>query len=322
MTAEATTRVEVAVIGGGPGGLSAALVLSQARRDVVVIDAGLPRNRSAAHVHGLTGADGTPPGELLARGRCEVERYGGRVVTGRVVRVEQDATGCSLALAAGASLQARQVVLATGVTDTLPPVPGLAEMWGVDVHRCPFCHGCEVTGRPLVVLGVDAGSVHQALLVSQWSEEVTLVTHDLPRLSERTGLELAARGVRVIPGRVRALRPGSSSLRLRDVVLEDGTSIRSEAVFVMTRLVPSSGLAAELGCQLHDDGFVRTDPVGRTSRRGVWAVGNLTDPHAQVVDAAAAGSRTAMLVNAALLDHDVQAAVEGSRVRRPAEAAR
>ncbi|MGL5824731.1 MAG: NAD(P)/FAD-dependent oxidoreductase [Nocardioides sp.] len=308
MNSSGPTDVDLAVVGAGPGGSSAALVLSQARRTVAVVDDGRSRNQTARHVHGLIGRDGVEPSVLIQDAQSEAAIYGAKLLTDRVIAIRSEEGGFELTLQSAGALRARQVLLATGAVDDLPAVPGIERLWGVDVHRCPFCHGCEVIDQRITVLGVEAGSVHQALLVSQWSRDVTFLAHDLQELSDVERLQLRARGIRIVNARAQRL-VSSYSGRLKMVEVDNGAPLPSDALFTMTRLNPRADLATSLGCKLDRDGFVRVNAAGRTSWPGVWAVGNLTDPHAQVVDAAAAGSRAAMMINAVLLDEDVRKAV-------------
>ena len=162
------------VVGGGAAGLSAALVLARARRTVAVVDAGGPRNAPAAHMHGFLSRDGLPPHDLLAAGRAEVSGYGGTLVDDTVVGVEP---GFHVRLASASQLRARRVLIATGLRDELPDLPGVRERWGWDLLHCPYCHGYEVRDRPLGVLGGAPEAVQHALLVRQWSPDVTLFPH-------------------------------------------------------------------------------------------------------------------------------------------------
>src|SRR4051812_39180426 len=166
---------DVAIVGGGPAGLSAALVLGRARRRVVVIDAGAPRNAAAAHMQGFLSRDGTPPADLLAAARAEIERYGVELIEDCVTEAT---AGFSLELAVGAPVQARHVLLAAGAADVLPDIEGARERWGRDFLHCPYCHGWEVRDRPVGVLGTGPGSVEHAHLLRQWTGDVTLFTHD------------------------------------------------------------------------------------------------------------------------------------------------
>ncbi len=200
-------RYDVVVIGGGAAGLSAGLTLSRARRSVLVVDAGEPRNAPAGHVHNYLGREGTPPAELYAIGRAEVTRYGGDVVDGRVARLSGEVgDGFRVELADGRSMSARRVLVATGLADELPHVPGLAELWGTDVLHCPYCHGWEVRDQPIGILATSAMGMHHALLWRQWTDDVTLFLHTGPEPTEEQAEQLAARGVEVVAGALRGER--------------------------------------------------------------------------------------------------------------------
>jgi thioredoxin reductase len=297
---------DVVVVGGGPAGLSAALVLGRARRRVAVVDAGAPRNAPATHMHGFLSLDGTSPAALLAAARAETRGYGVALVEDSVVDVERG-HGFVLRLAGGRRLAARRVLLATGAVDVLPDVPGARERWGRDFLHCPYCHGWEVRDLPLGVLGTGPGSVEHAQLVRQWSSDVVYFphTHALAP-DERAGLE--ARGIRVVEGRVARLSLVND--RLDAVQLEDGRAVPRAAVFIRPTLgAREDGPAASLGCDVDEAGLVRVDPFGRTSVPGVWAAGNATNPRAQVITAAGEGSAAAIAINADLVDEDVRAAL-------------
>ena len=190
------------VVGGGAAGLSAALVLGRARRRVVVIDAGTPRNAPAAHMHGFLSRDGMPPGELLATARAEVRNYGVEIVEDEVVELS---TGFTVRLGGGRSIGARRLLVATGAVDELPDIPGARERWGRDFLHCPYCHGWEVRDRPIGVIGTGTGSAEHAQLLRQWSDDVVFFTHTyVASASEQAAL--AARGVEVIDGASRGSR--------------------------------------------------------------------------------------------------------------------
>jgi thioredoxin reductase len=301
---------DVVVAGGGAAGLNAALVLGRARRRVAVVDAGAPRNAPATHMHGFLSRDGMPPADLLAAGRDEVAGYGGELLQGRVDHVDP---GFLIHLAAGPVLRARRVLVATGLRDELPELPGVRARWGRDLLHCPYCHGYEVRDQPLGVLGTGPASVGQALLVRQWSDDVVLFPHTL----EVTGEErerLTARGVRIVDGVVRRLVVDGD--RLRGVELSEGEVVARGAVFVFPRMVAHDTLLTGLGCDKDDNGWVTTDPSGRTSVPRVWAAGNVADPRAQVLTAAAMGSAAAIAINHDLVDEEVAQAVEHHRTAR------
>ena len=301
MTERDMTERDVLIIGGGPAGLSGALVLARARRSVTVIDAGEPRNAGVDHMQGFLTRDGMPPARLLETGRTEVRGYGGEILEGTVARAEEDRSGFVLTLADGTRLRGRRLLVTTGVTDVLPDVPGLQERWGREAQMCPYCHGWEVRDRRIAVLGTSPGSVHQALLLRQWSPDVTFVA-DAPPAGEDAA-RLAARGIRVASSGAR--RVVVEDDRLTGLELADGSVLGCDAVFVAPTWVPKAGPLTDLGCETGDDGFVKVDPTGLTSVPGVWAAGNVVLPFGQVVMAAAAGAMAAAMINGDLVEEEV-----------------
>ncbi len=295
---------DVVVAGGGAAGLSAALVLGRARRRVAVIDAGAPRNAPAAHMHGFLSRDGMPPADLLAEGRDEVTGYGVELVNDQVLGIEP---GFVVRVAEGRTVTARRVLVATGVGDELPDVPGVRQRWGKDLLHCPYCHGWEVRDQPLGVLGALPGSAQHALLVRQWSDDVVFFVHtyDLMPAEQR---QLEARRIRVVSGEVARLVVEDD--RLTGVELTDGRVVARTAVFVRPGNLPhDDGLLAGLGCERNEAGFPLVDGTGLTSVPGVWAAGNVADPRAQVITSAGAGSAAAIAINANLVQEDAERAI-------------
>ncbi|AXY52332.1 NAD(P)/FAD-dependent oxidoreductase [Rhodococcus ruber] len=311
---------DVVVIGGGAAGLNAALMLARARRSVVVVDAGAPRNAPATGVHGLLGREGIPPAELLERGRGEVRGYGGDVVRAGVDAVTRRDGGFEVALSDGRVTRGRQVLVATGAVDDLPDVPGLRARWGRDVLHCPYCHGWEVRDQAIGVLASGPMSVHQALLFRQWSADVTFFTHTAPGPAAEEAEQLAARGVRVIDGEVVAVETVDD--RLAGVRLRGDRMIAREALVVAPRMVVRADFLAPLGVRpaQHPAGVgehIPADVTGRTDVPGVWVAGNVTDPVAQVGAAAAAGAAVAARINADLIAEETRQAVEARHGRVP-----
>jgi len=315
-----TQTYDVVVVGGGAAGLAGALTLARARRNVLLLDAGEQRNRPAAGVHSYLTRDGIAPADLVATGVAEVQRYGGEVRSGRAVSARRLGPHVELTLDDGSTLTARRLLVATGVTDELPDLPGVAELWGRDVLHCPYCHGWETRDRAVGVLGRGPASVHQALLFRQWSGDLRFFSHrmDLPD-EDRERLE--AFGITVVPGEVERLLVENG--RLAGVQLVDGTVVQQEAVVISTKLVARSQVLESLGlpaADLSEDGHVvgssvAADADGRTEVPGVWVAGNVTDLAAQVMAAAASGVRAAASLNADLVDEDVEAAVRERRRR-------
>jgi thioredoxin reductase len=315
---------DVVVVGGGAAGLSGALTLARARRSVSVIDAGEPRNGPAAGVHGLLTRDELPPGELVALGRADVERYGGRVLDGRVAAIGGNAGAFAVTLEDGRSLRARRLLVATGLVDELPGVAGLRELWGTDVLHCPYCHGYEVRDEPIGVLCTGPRAVHLTQLFRQWSADVTLFLHTGPRPSAEEAEGLAARGITVVEGEVVALETERG--RLRGVRLASGRLVPRRRLAVSTTLTARTELLAGIGLAAtdHPGGVgrrIEADATGQTAVPGVWVAGNVSDLMAWVAAAASAGVMAGAAINNDLVAEDTRIAVERATAVRAAEAA-
>ena len=233
---------DVVVAGGGAAGLSAALMLGRARRRVLVVDAGSPRNRFAAHMHGVLGNEGTPPADLVRRGREEAASYGVEFTSDTITKVEDAPDGLLVTLAAGDPVQARALVATTGITDDLPAIPGLAEHWGSSVLHCPYCHGWEVRDQRLGVLATSPMSLHQAELIRQWSDRVIFFTDGLGGLPAETALRLRSRGVELVSSPVAEVLDEDS--RLTGVRTADGAVVELDALFTAGAPRPHDGFLA------------------------------------------------------------------------------
>lgn len=309
---------DAVVVGGGVAGLSAAQMLGRARRRTLVIDAGAPRNRFAAHMHGVLGHDGADPAALLERGRAEVEAYGVTVERGVVTRVDDLGDCLRLTRADGTADRARAVVLTAGVVDELPDIPGLAERWGRDVLHCPYCHGYEVAGRRLAVLATSAASVHQIELVRQWSEDVTAFTGAAEPFPDEVRARMLARGIRIVTAPVERLESAVDALTA--VVTADGIHHPVDAVFTAPAPRLDLAFAAALGLTRGDSpgAPVIADAAGATSHPRVWAAGNVTAPFGNVPLSMGAGSMAGAGANAGLAAEDAARAVADRRRERNA----
>jgi thioredoxin reductase len=309
---------DVAVIGGGAAGLSAALVLTRARRRVVVIDAGQPRNAPAAHMQGFLSRDGMAPAELLAAGRDEVTSYGGRIVTDTVTSISplpgHHGPLFEVATATGSRFTARRVLVTTGLRDDIPNIPGVAERWGRDLLHCPYCHGYEVRDQLLGILGGSPESVAHALLIRQWTDDVVLFANGTT-LTANQREQLVASAVGIVEEPVTRLLIDND--QLAGVELASGSTVPRVAVFVRPQFVPNDTLLTDLGCTVTDQGWVDVDPTGQTDVPGVWAAGNAVNPRAQVITAAGEGSGAAIAINNDLVNEDTQLAVDRYRFGLP-----
>ncbi|MCZ4103304.1 NAD(P)/FAD-dependent oxidoreductase [Streptomyces sp. So13.3] len=313
--------VDAVVIGGGAAGLNGALILARSRRSVVVIDSGTPRNAPAAAMHGFIVLDGTPPSEILRQGREQVRQYGGRIVYGEVASAEPAAPSpdgdlrFSVVLADGRILTTRRVLVATGLRDVLPDVPGLAERWGHSVVHCPYCHGWEVRDEPIGILATGPASLHHALLFRQLTDDLIYFTHGTD-LDEDARARFAARDIRVIDTPVQEVI--SQEGGIAGVRLTDGAFVKRRVLAVATQMqARTEGLdALKLPMEdLPDDMGRRfaSAMAGTTAIPGVWVAGNATDLSAQVGASAAAGALAGSHINALLATADTDAALAAAQ---------
>jgi thioredoxin reductase len=320
---------DVVVVGGGAAGLSGAVALARSRRSVLVVDAGDPRNAPAGHVHNYLGREGTPPAELLAAGRADVEGYGGEVVADTAVAAEPVDDGFRVTFPGGRTVRARRLLVTTGLVDELPAVAGLAARWGHDVLHCPYCHGYEVRDQAIGILASAAPTaVHQALLFRQLSDDVTVFLHTVADLPPDAREQLAARGVAVVEGEVAAVEVVDD--RLTGLRLRSGEVVPRDAVVVAPNFVARADVLTSLGLVPVEQEMagvvmgaaVPADPTGATAVPGVWVAGNVTDLRAQVVSAAAAGLNAGAAINADLIAEETRRAVAVLRAQEGVAAGR
>ena len=286
---------DVAIVGGGPAGLAAALVLGRVRRRVLLLDADDPAHGVSEAVHGLFGHDGTPPFDLRRTGQEQLRPY--ESVTTRMATVEEvrlTPSGFSV-VAGGTPSEAAVLLLATGMRYELPPIEGVAEVWARGAYHCPYCHGWEVRDRPLAVYG--AGAAHLALILASLSDDIVLLTDGSSDLDHDEAEHLRQRGIAIREDPVARLE--SERGKLARVVFADGSTDDRTGLFFIPTFTPSP-LPAQLGCELDDSGAVVIDGDGRTSAPGVYAAGDATPDKKSVVLAAAAGSRAAYSINVGL----------------------
>jgi thioredoxin reductase len=295
------------IVGAGPAGLNAALVLGRARRRVVVLDDAQPRNYATHEMHGVLGHDGLDPAELRARGRAELAGYGVEVVSAEVQEVDVLDGVVRLTSARGTDT-ARTVLLATGMLDEVPDIPGFAGVWGISAHTCPYCDGFEHRDERLAVLASGARGEHLALLLRQWSDDVVLLSNGSHGLAADQRARVDALAIPIVETPVAALE-GDDQGRLRRVRLDDGETLDRDALFFYVGWQLRNDLARRLGCGLRDDGSIAVDSEQATTVARVYAAGNCAEPRALVPTAAGAGVTAAVSINVRLTFEDADRAV-------------
>jgi len=312
----AVRHCDVAVIGGSAAGLAAALQLGRQRRSVIVIDSGEPRNAPAAHMHSFLGHDGAAPDELLAAGRAEVRSYGGEILAGRCAQATRADDRLRIELAGGTAILARRIVIATGLADDLPAIPGLGAHWGGAVIHCPFCHGFEVRDERIVQLVTHPMGLHTAPLFRQLTDRLAVLIQPGVDADPDRIAALRAAGVDVRIAVARAVIAAADG-HLTGVELGDGTRLDADAVVVSPRFRARIEPFAALGlrAEAHASGLgevLAVDDMGATAIPGVYAAGSVTDASQQVLQAAAHGSRIGGIVAAGLAEEDLRAAARPS----------
>ncbi len=297
---------DVVIVGAGPAGLSAALILGRCRRSVLVCDTGRPRNAAAHALHGYLTRDGIPPLEFLSIARAELEPYD--TVTLRKVEVT-DAT-CredqrfDVVLGDGGTVRARKLLLATGVVDNLPRIDGFREMYGTSVFHCPYCDGWEVRDAPLAIYGRGARGQGLSLELTAWSRDLVLCT-DGPAEIDGDGLaRLERNGIAIREERLARLE-GRDGV-LEHVIFEDGSRLARRALFFTTGQWQRSDLSVRLGCEVNEKGTVRTGKYETTHLNGLFVAGDASRAVQWVVVAAAEGAEAAFAINTDLIQEDLR----------------
>ena len=293
---------DAVVVGGGPAGLNAALILGRACRRVLLCDAGNGRNAPAAEAHGILTRDGTPPAELRRIGREQLRPYAVDVRDLDVVDIDRAGNGFAVALGDGTKVRARKVLLATGMVDELPPIAGIEALWGNGVFNCPYCHGWEVRNQPLAVYGRGEAGLHLVTLLRGWSDDVVLCTDGASGLNEEERGRLGALSVGLREEEIVLLDGADGALER--IVFADGSALSRRGLLLHAPVRQRSDLPARLGCAFTDQGRIAVDEVGATTVPGVAAAGDAANLMPQVMVAAASGVLAGAGLNRAMLVED------------------
>lgn len=294
---------EVIIVGGGPAGLSAALVLGRARRRVALYDAGRPRNAWSRTMHNVISRDGMNPGAFLDAARADVDRYPSVTrIAGEIVSARRTVDGFVVATADGAARRCRKLLLATGVVDHLPDIPGILAFYGVSIHHCPYCDGYEHGDRPIIVVGKSTKCAGMALMMTRWSSDVTFVAAD-PSEVAATDLDLLRKAnIAVLATRITALEGNDGQLDA--VRLADGSRRPCRAIFFNTGQHQRSPLIAELGVEMGPKGGALTGHREDTRIPGLFVAGDASRDVQFVIVAAAEGATAAVAIDKELMVED------------------
>ncbi|BBH22874.1 hypothetical protein Back11_42190 [Paenibacillus baekrokdamisoli] len=292
--------LDCAIIGGGPAGLNAALVLGRARRKVVMFDNNQPRNAVTQESHGFITRDGISPSVFRRIAHEDIGKYASVAMkTDKIVEVKQEKDVFSLVTEKGERYQARKIILATGLKEILPSVNGLPDYYGKSLFSCPYCDGWELRDKPLVVISEMDRAVHMIGIVSNWTDDLVLATNGHAVLSGEQQELLHSKGIRVYEQKISELL-GTEGL-LQGIRFEDGVEVSREGGFITPAWLQAAPFGESLGCAMNSLGGLVTDEFGRTNIKGVYAAGDTSViAPSQVIIAAAEGSRAAIGVNSDL----------------------
>lgn len=308
------TQWDVVIVGAGPAGLSAALMLGRSKRKVLIVDSGLPRNRFANHMHGVLGYEGESPQTLLEKGRQEVADYGVEIESGEITEVrelttpadeEESVDQLQVSLADGTVTTTRMLIVASGLNDRLLDIPGLAAHWGITVLHCPYCHGWEVRDKKLAVLGESVMNLHQAQLIRQLSDNVTLFTNGVDFIDDAARARLESRNIRIVSEPVAEVLGDGD--QVTEIKLSNGKVIEVDAIFTGGMPEYRDEFLASLDLEREETpmgNVLKVDQLGKTSHPRIFAVGNVNAHHVNVPLAIGLGSFAGAGTNAALVTEE------------------
>ncbi|SDK36726.1 NAD(P)/FAD-dependent oxidoreductase [Sediminibacillus albus] len=296
--------LDCVIVGGGPAGLNASLVLARANKKIVLFDEDKPRNAVTYESHGFITRDRIKPSEFKRLAKEELKEYPSLEIRHQRVTAIQKQDGFFLVQADdGISYRTRKVILATGLKDILPDIEGIYDMYGTSLFSCPFCDGWELRDRPLVVIAEDERAMHLAKMIFNWSKDLVVCTNGKTLFSKEQNELLTKKNIIVVEDEIESLQGDKG--QLKKIRFKNGKEIEREGGFVASKLKQASALAESLGCAMSEMGGIETDDFGRTEVEGLFASGdNSIVAPAQLIIAASEGSKAAIAVVAELVNED------------------
>ncbi|HVO73276.1 MAG TPA: NAD(P)/FAD-dependent oxidoreductase [Ignavibacteriaceae bacterium] len=303
---------DVIVVGAGPAGLSAALILARARRNVLVCDSGKNRNAKAKVMHGYLTRDGINPLKFLQLAREELQQYKVAIEFAEITKINKLENKFELIDSSGRALYAKKILLATGLIDKLPEIEGIDNFYGNNVFHCSYCDGWEVRDKPLAVYGKGKEAVEFSLSLKTWSRDIILCTDGGTNLSQVNREILEKMGIRLFTQKIKNLR-GEDGF-LSEIIFEDGQSINRDALFFITGQRQRSALAEQLGCNFSKEGFIITDKKQKTNIKGVFAAGDAIKDMKFVIVAAGEGTKAGVAINIELQQEELKGMLKKFKV--------
>jgi thioredoxin reductase len=287
--------LDVIIVGGGPAGLSGALVLARCRRNILVIDTAKPRNKFSHALHGYLTRDGYSPEEFLKIARDQLLPYGIKILKEAVTNVEKKEATFIVSTNSGKIFEGKNLLLATGLVNKLPDIPGIEEYFGISAFHCPYCDGWEVQDKALGVHDTRIGAFDLSLALRSWSSDITLFAHDLEDKDQHKIRLLKRNGIKIHFEKIVKLE-GAKGL-IERVILESGIAISIQAIFINTGNKQHSNLAANLNCEFDAKGVIKCSRTQETNVAGLYVAGDMTEDMQMIVMAAAQGAKAAVVIS-------------------------
>ncbi|PZX50154.1 NAD(P)/FAD-dependent oxidoreductase [Algoriphagus chordae] len=296
-----SSKFEVIIIGGSYAGLSAAMALGRSLRKVLVIDGGKPCNRQTPHSHNFLTQDGKTPAEISTIARKQVEQYDTvTFFSGFAVEGKKTDSGFEIKTEKGELFEGKKLILATGVTDIMPEIPGFAECWGISVIHCPYCHGYEVRNQKTGIMANGDFGYEFGKLITNWTEDLTIFTNGKSTLTEEQTAKLMAKGVQIIDTEIEQIEHTNG--KIEQLILKDGSKLPLQALYAKADFVQNGNIPSSLEIELTDHGHIKVDMMQKTSIPGVYACGDNTTQFRSVSFAVSTGTMAGAACNKELVD--------------------
>lgn len=294
---------DVIIIGGSYSGLAAGMALGRALRNVLIIDAGNPCNKQTPHSHNFLTNDGRTPKEIASLARQQVRMYGSvNFIDGVATAGIKTPTGFKVQLQTGETFTSRKLIIATGIKDIMPAIPGFADSWGISVLHCPYCHGYEVKHQKTGIIANGDTGFETASLISNWTKDLTVYTNGQSSFSEQQRIKLEKHQINIVEDEIESLE--NKHGYVQNIVFKNGTKAPAKAIYARLPFVQHSSIPQELGCGLTQEGYIKIDPAHRTTIEGVFACGDNTTRMRTVANAVSMGTTTGLMVNKELIEED------------------